>query len=140
MQKFWICKVGRKWFNDVGTRPDEDGNNINSNDGNNINNNIVNDGKEIQTFRSNSSEIRLVRKVENVSLANVTSTTPAPPSTSSTSTTSKSTHDDYKVAGWPPEVTRNVTHYIDLDDPTSSILRPKLGPILSKSRMGESPV
>ncbi len=40
------------------------------------------------------------------------------------------------MSGWPPEVSRNVTHYVDLDSKSSSILKPKLGPIISKSKMG----
>ena len=113
----------------------------------------VGSSKEIQTLRSNSSEISLVRKTESVSVekselaaSKSTSTTATGSSTAAASGSSSSTaeetsprvtHDDYKVAGWPPEVSRNVTHYIDLDNPNSPILKPKLGPILSKSRLGE---
>ena len=91
---------------------------------------LVSKSNESHTIKSNSSEIRLVRKTESVSEKKSESST--------VDETTKRTFEDYKVAGWPPEVSRNVSHYVDLLNNDSPMLKPKLGPILPKNKMGKN--
>jgi hypothetical protein len=90
----------------------------------------VSKSNESHTIKSNSSEIRLVRKTESVSEKKSESST--------VDETTKRTFEDYKVAGWPPEVSRNVSHYVDLLNNDSPMLKPKLGPILPKNKLGKN--
>ena len=100
---------------------------------------------EPQTIVSNTSEIRVVRKTESVSEKKTEKSVPKNVSNKKAdksvaldaeTPTTKQNFDDYKVAGWPPEVSRNVSAYIDFENKNSSLLKPRLGPILSKSKMG----
>jgi hypothetical protein len=97
---------------------------------------FITQSKENHTIRSNTSEIRLVRKTESVSEKKSDNSSVLISSTGDETPTTKPTFEDYKVSGWPPEVSRNVTHYVNLESKNSPILKPKLGPIISKSKMG----
>jgi hypothetical protein len=49
------------------------------------------------------------------------------------------TKENFEVPGWPPEVSFNVTHYVDLDSLNTSLIVPTLRePISSKSKQKSS--
>ena len=89
--------------------------------------------KEFHTSITNVSEVRLVRKTESVSVKK--SDGPLSPEEE---LATKPSSEDYIVPGWPPDVSRNVSYYVDLESKNTSIMRPKLGPIMAKGRMGKS--
>ena len=146
-----LSKRDNIWIH-IESRHDEEesanNNNINSSNNNNnidkvletpeknLASKFISQSKENHTFRSNTSEIRLVRKTESVSEKKSDNSSVLISSTAGETPTTKPTFEDYKVSGWPPEVSRNVTHYVDLESKSSSLLKPKLGPIISKSKMG----
>jgi len=90
--------------------------------------------KEFHTSITNATEVRLVRKTESVSVKK----SDVKNDEGEELATKSATVEDYTVPGWPPEVSRNVSHYVDIESKNTSIMRPKLGPIMAKGRMGKS--